>query len=98
MLDVDRSAKRWRLALCAEMRDDSLMSTVTEIKEAIARLSPQEYCELITDLFSREDDEWNKQMKADFAAGKMDRLTKGTDDAIRHPKTIPLDPILAEDD
>jgi len=46
------------------------MSTVAEIKEAIAKLSPQEYCELMAQLYPRlPDDEWDKQMKADAAAG-----------------------------
>jgi hypothetical protein len=29
------------------------MSTVAEIKEAIAKLSPQEYCELMAELYPR---------------------------------------------
>src|SRR5437588_8350904 len=86
-----------RLAGCAEMRDGLPVSTVSEIKEAIARLSPQEYCELIAELFPHADDEWDKQMKADFASGKMDWLTKETDAAIREGKTIPLERILAEE-
>ena len=80
------------------MRDDSLVITVPEIKEAIARLSPQEYCELMAELFLHEDDEWDTQMKADFASGKMDWLTNETDAAIREGKTIPLERILAEDE
>jgi hypothetical protein len=87
-----------RLAVCAEMRDDSPLSTVTEIKEAIARLSPQEYCELMAELFPHADDEWDKQMKADFASGKMGWLTKETDAAIREEKTIPLERILAQEE
>ena len=47
------------------------MSTVAEIKEAIDRLSPQEYCELMSVLHPFEDDEWDRQMKADVAAGKF---------------------------
>jgi len=80
------------------MRDDLLVSTVAEIKEAIARLSPQEYCELIAELFPHADDEWDRQMKADFASGKMDWLTKETDTAIRDGKTIPLERILADEE
>lgn len=79
------------------MRDDSLVSTIAEIKEAIARLSSREYCELMAELFPHEDDAWDKQMKADFASGKMDWLTKETDAAIRDGKTIPLEQILAEE-
>ena len=80
------------------MRENSFVSTVAEIKEAIAQLSPQEYCELMAELFPHADDEWDKQMKADFAAGKMDWLTKETDAAIRDDKTIPLEQILAEEE
>ncbi len=47
------------------------MSTVAEIKEAIDRLSPQEYCELMSVLHPFEDDDWDRQMKADAEAGKL---------------------------
>lgn len=87
-----------RLAVRAKMRDDFPVSTVAEIKEAIARLSPQEYCELLAELFPQADDEWDKQMKADFASGKMNWLIKETDTAIREGKTIPLEKILAEEE
>lgn len=81
------------------MHDDLFASTVAEIKEAIAQLSPQEYCELMAELLPpREDDEWDKQMKADFTSGKMDWLTKETDAAIRDGKTVPLEQILAEEE
>ncbi len=53
------------------------MSTVAEIKAAIAKLSPQEYCELMAELYPRlPDDEWDKQMKADAAAGKFDEMNR----------------------
>lgn len=80
------------------MRDDLPVSTVAEIKEAIARLSPQEYCELMAELFPHPDDDWDKQMKADFLSGKMGWLTKETDAAIREGKTISLEKILAEEE
>ena len=47
------------------------MSTVTEIKEAIDRLTPREYCELMSVLHPFEDDDWDRQMKADAVAGKF---------------------------
>ena len=74
------------------------MSTVAEIKEAIARLSPREYCELMAELHPYPDDDWDKQMKADFASGKMDWLVNETEKAIREGKTVPLEDILAEDE
>jgi hypothetical protein len=53
------------------------MSTVAEIKEAIAKLSPREYCELLAELRPRlPDDEWDKQMKADAASGKLDFIDR----------------------
>ncbi len=50
------------------------MSTVAEIKEAIERLSPQERCELEALLHPRTDDDWDREMQADAAAGKFDVL------------------------
>jgi hypothetical protein len=50
------------------------MSTVAEIKEAIERLSPRERCELEALLHPRVDDDWDREMQADAAAGKFDRL------------------------
>jgi len=59
------------------------MSTVAEIKEAIGRLSPQEYCELMSALHPFEDDEWDRQIKADAAAGKFTALNEAADCAWR---------------
>jgi hypothetical protein len=47
------------------------MSTVAEIKEAIDRLTPQEYYELMSVLHPFEDDDWDRQMKAGAAAGRF---------------------------
>ena len=46
--------------------------SIAEIKEAIAKLSPQEYCELMAELHPYPDDDWDKQMKTDVASGKLD--------------------------
>lgn len=46
------------------------MSTVVEIKEAIARLSAEEYAELMAELMNFPDDDWDHAMKAD--AGRLD--------------------------
>ena len=56
------------------------MSTVAEIKAAIDQLSLQECCELEALLHPFEDDEWDKQMKRDTAAGKFDKLVAQADD------------------
>jgi hypothetical protein len=53
--------------------------SLAEIKEAIAKLSPQEYCELMAELHPYPDDDWDKQMKADAAAGKFDEMNRRAD-------------------
>ena len=53
-----------------------VMSTVAEIKEAIAQLSPEEYCELMAALFPHADDDWDRQMKADASAGRLDFIDR----------------------
>jgi hypothetical protein len=80
------------------MRENSFVSTVAEIKEAIARLSPQEYCELMAELFPHADDEWDKEMKADADAGRLDFIDRDVEKAKREGTLIPLDRILAEDE
>ena len=48
------------------------MSKVEEIKAQIDKLSPRERAELNALLNPFEDDEWDKQMRADAEAGKLD--------------------------
>jgi hypothetical protein len=72
------------------------MSTVAEIKAAIDQLSPEERCELEALLHPWEDDEWDRQMRADAAAGKFDALKREADAAHAAGHTIPLNDILRE--
>jgi hypothetical protein len=72
------------------------MSTVVEIKEAIAHLSPQEYCELMADLQPFSDDEWDLQMKADAASGKLDFIDRHIESAQNAATLVSLDPNLKE--
>jgi hypothetical protein len=72
------------------------MSTVAEIKAAIDQLSLQERCELEALLHPFEDDEWDKQMKRDAAAGKFGALHDAAEAEHAAGKTIPLTDILRE--
>ena len=72
------------------------MSTVAEIKAAIDRLSLQERCELEALLHPFEDDDWDKQMKRDAAAGKFDTLGREAEAEHAAGKTISLTDILRE--
>ncbi len=62
------------------------MSTVAEIKAAIARLTLEERAEVARCLHEWEDDAWDKQMQQDLAAGKLDRLLAKVDSDIEHGK------------
>ena len=72
------------------------MSTVAEIKAAIDQLSPEERCELEALLHPREDDDWDRQMKSDAAAGKFNPINREADAAHAAGQTIPLNDILRE--
>jgi hypothetical protein len=58
------------------------MSTVEEIKEAIDKLSPAERARL-EELLHPDDDAWDRQMRADAKAGKLDRLIAEADADIK---------------
>jgi hypothetical protein len=58
------------------------MSTVEEIKAAIAALTLEERAEVARALYDWEDDDWDRQMKADAASGKLDKLLKTVDQEI----------------
>ena len=66
------------------------MSTVAQIKEAIAKLSPREYCELMADLLPRSDEEWDRQMAADAGSGKLDFVDRNAEAAITGATPLPL--------
>ncbi|MEO7298331.1 MAG: hypothetical protein ABI042_07115 [Verrucomicrobiota bacterium] len=70
------------------------MSTVQEIKSAMAKLSLEERAEILADLCDWKDDDWDRQMKADATAGKFDSLDRAADQAHASNQTVPLDKIL----
>ena len=45
-----------------------------EIEEAIARLSPEEFAQVVYWIDQRRDDVWDRRMKEDAKSGKLDRL------------------------
>ena len=62
------------------------MSTVAEIKAAIARLTLEERAGVARCLHEWEDDAWDKQMQQDLAAGKLDSLLARADNDIAEGK------------
>jgi hypothetical protein len=72
------------------------MSAVEQIKAAISKLSLEERAELTAELCGWTDDNWDRQMKADAAAGKLEALNREADAADRVGETAPLEDILRE--
>lgn len=65
------------------------MSTVEEIKTAIGRLSLEERAEITAELCGWTDDDWDRQMKSDAAAGKFSKLNREADAVHRAGQTLP---------
>lgn len=60
------------------------MSTLAEIKQAVTKLSLSERAEFAKWFNSWEDDEWDRQMAADFApGGRHADVLREVDDNIR---------------
>ena len=72
------------------------MSTVQEIKSAIARLSLEERAKLVSELCGWADDDWDRQMKRGAAAGKFDAMNRDADAAHASGQTRSLEEILGE--
>jgi hypothetical protein len=72
------------------------MSKVADIKEAIGKLSPEEYCDLMAELFPHADDEWDRQMKADAEGGRLDFIDRSVEEAGAKGTAMPLEVRLEE--
>ena len=62
------------------------MSTLQEIKAAIPKLTLEERAEVARCLHAWQDDEWDQQMKRDFADGKLNKLLAKVDVDIENGK------------
>jgi hypothetical protein len=72
--------------------------SLAEIKEAIAKLSPQEYCELMAELHPYPDDEWDKQMKTDAEGGKFDEMNRRAEADFKAGRCEPLERMFEEEE
>ena len=72
------------------------MSTVVEIKEAIARLSAEQYAELASELMDFPEDDWDRAMKADAASGRLDIIDQQIARAAAGDQLVPLDIVLRD--
>jgi len=72
------------------------MSKVESIRTAIKMLSVEERAEITAELCGWTDDDWDRQMKADGAAGKFASLNSDAEAAHAKGETLPLNDILHE--
>ena len=86
------------LSAIRERGYDCSMTSLLEIKAAIDRLSPQEYCELMAMLHPAVDDDWDRHIAADVAAGRLDALIAEARADIEAGRTVPLETVLDEDE
>ncbi len=66
------------------------MSAVIEIQEAIAKLTDGERLELREWLNLFEEDDWDRQITADSASGKLDWMVREAESQRRAGKLLPL--------
>jgi hypothetical protein len=70
------------------------MSTVQEIELAIGKLPTKDKWDLHKWLAEQMADEWDRQIEADVASGKLDSLAEAARQEIREGKTVSLDEFL----
>lgn len=66
------------------------MTRVERIKHEIEALPPEEQMELAEWLYGGDDDEWDRQMKEDAKAGRLDPLIEEARREIAEGKGMPL--------
>ena len=59
------------------------MSSIAEIQQAIISLTKSDYAQLMRWLSEYDWDEWDRQIEADSAEGKLDFLVSQTEEAKR---------------
>jgi hypothetical protein len=70
------------------------MSTRLEVQSAIEQLPKQEIRDLSKWLQEYLDEDWDRQIEADFGAGKLDRLIAKAESDIANNNVRKLDEVL----
>jgi uncharacterized membrane protein len=71
-----------------------IVSSVAEIEEAIAKLPPAEFRELLRRMKEREAEQWDRQIEEDAKSGRLEALyTRLMEEEGDQPK-VPLDEVL----
>jgi len=67
------------------------MSSVAEIEEAVAKLSPREFVEFERWFESERNRKWDRQIEADSKSGSLDFLLREVEEDIAKGRTRPTD-------
>ena len=70
------------------------MSTVKEIESAIAQLPPKEKWDLLHRFHDTLWTEWDKEIEADAAAGRLNHIIQEVEADITNGRVKPLDEII----
>ena len=73
------------------------MARIDQLKQEIEKLSPEERAELVAWLHGWEDDAWDRQMKEDAKAGRLDSLIDEIDRERHTGEVFELDDVLKFD-
>ena len=73
------------------------MSTVTEIRDAIRKLPPQDAWRLAEELREHLDALWDKQFEEDVQTGRLDPLIARAREEHAGGKTRPMDEIVRDE-
>jgi hypothetical protein len=62
------------------------MMTITEIKEAVSKFSPEEFKEFVEWLDELQEHLWDQQIELDLRSGKLDHLIEQAETSFREGK------------
>ena len=70
------------------------MSTHAEIEEAVAKLPPEQFSELLRRMFERDAEAWDREMEEDAKSGRLDALHARLEQENAGEPEVPLDDFL----
>jgi hypothetical protein len=73
------------------------MSTFEEIEKAIGGLPRSDFWKLTDKLIARREADWDAQIEADAASGRLDALWDAAEKEIEAGETQPLDAFLGNE-
>lgn len=70
------------------------VSTLAEIEEAVAKLPPEQFSELLRKMQERDAETWDREMEEDAKSGRLDALHAHLEQENAGAPEVPLDDFL----